>query len=125
MLRIPKDLRGMTFAQLSNKWGGSWKETMQRITKDRIDAREKEQEQEEAETRDKAMAEGDKGKRWVYCFHIRDCHIVTLLLAWLGINAHFLPRKRGTTHSVESTPIRGSKTGERFSSALPTPTKTP
>ncbi|ORX40180.1 hypothetical protein BD324DRAFT_616686 [Kockovaella imperatae] len=81
MLKIPRELRNMTLDQLSKHWGGGWKETMQRIAKDRIDAREKEQ---EAETRDKALNEGDKGKR-----------------------------KRGTNHSVDSTPIRGSKTARR------------
>ena len=64
MLRIPRDLRGLTLRELMDKWGGSWKETMQRMTKERMDVRERERAREEAETREKAAAEAaGKGKR--------------------------------------------------------------
>ena len=59
ILKIPRELRKMTLADLEAKWGGSWSGTLQRITRDKIDEREK----EEVAAREKAEAEEMKGKR--------------------------------------------------------------
>ena len=63
ILKIPRDLRGMTIADLEPKYGGSWAGTLQRIAREKMDLRQKEEEEKERAL--KAQEEAIKGKRWV------------------------------------------------------------
>ncbi|KAK1925385.1 hypothetical protein DB88DRAFT_483752 [Papiliotrema laurentii] len=60
ILKIPRDLRSMTLGQLEAQWGGSWAGTVQRIAREKMEERER----EEAAQREKARLEEEaKGKR--------------------------------------------------------------
>ena len=65
ILKIPRDLRGMTLVELEDKWGGSWRGTVQRLARDRLEEQERrriQEEEEQARLRREVEAE-TQGKR--------------------------------------------------------------
>lgn len=98
-MKIPKDLRGMTLGELSDKWGGSWAGTLQRIARERI---------EERDAKDaKIEEEVQAGKRLV---HLAICYEG-------GMEKLMCVRKRGTT-TADNSPVKSSKNGMSVSIGL-------
>lgn len=42
LMRIPRELRSLTLRELRERWGGSWKGTLLKLAKERVEKREKE-----------------------------------------------------------------------------------
>lgn len=45
IMRLPREMRTMTLGELEGKWGGSWAGTLQRIAREKIEVRLKEEEE--------------------------------------------------------------------------------
>jgi hypothetical protein len=96
LVKIPRELRLMTIAQLESVWGGSWGETIAGIRMEAIKKREREE-----EGKREKVEEEIKGKRWVYSHYTR-------FLAVLNP----MNRKRGTGITSDSqSPDRTVKNG--------------
>ncbi|ORY31366.1 hypothetical protein BCR39DRAFT_90112 [Naematelia encephala] len=68
LMRLPRELRGMTLSDLEDKWGGSWSGTVQRIARERMEREEGARRRAEEEAAAVAAAEEEnddvvKGKR--------------------------------------------------------------
>ncbi|WWC96013.1 hypothetical protein V866_002880 [Kwoniella sp. B9012] len=59
ILSIPRELRGMTLAELEKKWGGGWAGTLQKIRRESFEKKEKVREEKEEKEREEVV----KGKR--------------------------------------------------------------
>ena len=61
LLKIPRELRGMTLGSLVDKWGGSWGGTLMRIKREELEESERKEREREEEEKEKEKVE--RGKR--------------------------------------------------------------